>query len=112
MSDMNSIGAIVKILETPKEKFVNSSTLVTICRVQLSQVRKIRTVKLVIWGNLARSVLNYYKINDYVLIEGYISLQSTMSSNETKKPVKKVILTALKVYPFLLDSNGSINKFS
>ena len=107
---MNYIGAIVKILEIPKPKFINSNTLVIKIRVQLSQVRKIRTVRLVIWGNLAREVLNYYKINDYILIEGYVSLQDTISYNQNRKSLKKVTINALKVYPFLLNYNPSINK--
>ena len=82
MSDMNYIGAIVKILETPKQKFINSNTLVIKFRAQLPQVRQIQIVKLVIWGNLARAVLNYYKINDYILIEGYASIRENIISNE------------------------------
>lgn len=109
---MNYIGAVVKILETPKQKFTNSNTLFITFRVQLSQVRKVRIVTLVIWGNLARSVLNYYKTNDYILIEGYVSLQSKMSSNGKKKPLKKVRITAFKVYPFILEKNRLINKLS
>jgi single-stranded DNA-binding protein len=112
MSDMNHIGAIVKILETPKQKFINSNTLVIKFRVQLPQVRKIRIVELVLWGNLANSVLNYYKVNDYILIEGYISFRENESSNKNNKPFKKVTITVLKVYPFLLNYNRSINKLS
>jgi single-stranded DNA-binding protein len=112
MSDMNHIGAIVKILETPKQKFINSNTFVIKFRVQLPQVRKIRIVELVLWGNLANSVLNYYKVNDYILIEGYISFRENESSNKNNKPFKKVTITVLKVYPFLLNYNRSINKLS
>lgn len=112
MADMNYIGAIVKILETPKQKFINSKTFFITCRVQLSQVRKIRTVNLVIWGNLARSVLTYYNINDYILIEGYVSIRAKKSSNRNKKPLKKVVITASKVSPLLLEKNRSINKLS
>jgi single-stranded DNA-binding protein len=112
MSDMNHIGAIVKILETPKQKFINSNTLVIKFRVQLPQVRKIRIVELVLWGNLANSVLNYYKVNDYILIEGYISFRENESLNKNNKPLKKVTITVLKVYPFLLNYNRSINKLS
>jgi single-stranded DNA-binding protein len=112
MSDMNHIGAIVKILETPKQKFINSNTLVIKFRVQLPQVRKIRIVELVFWGNLANSVLNYYKVNDYILIEGYISFRENESSDKKNKPFKKVTITVLKVYPFLLNYNRSINKLS
>jgi single-stranded DNA-binding protein len=103
MSSMNRIGAIVKILETPKQKFINSNTLVIKFRVQFPQVRKIRIVELVFWGNLANSVLNYYQVNDYILIEGYISFRENESSNKNNKPFKKVTISVLKVYPFLLN---------
>ena len=103
MSDMNHIGAIVKILETPNQKFINSNTLVIKFRVQFPQVRKIRIVELVFWGNLANSVLNYYQVNDYILIEGYISFRENESSNKNNKPFKKVTISVLKVYPFLLN---------
>ena len=109
---MNSIGAIVKILETPKQKFINSNTLVIQFRAQLPQIREIRIVRLMVWGNLAHAVLNYYKINDYILIEGYTSLRNDRNPNLNNKPLKKITITVLKVYPFLLSYNRSMNKFS
>jgi hypothetical protein len=113
MTDMNYMGAIVKILETPKQKLINSNILVIKFRAQLPQVRKSRIVKLVIWGKLARAVLDYYKINDYILIEGYASLTDNNNiSNINKKPLKTVTITVLKVYPFLLNYNRFINKLS
>ena len=112
MADMNYIGAIVKILETPKQKFINSNTLVVKFRAQLPQVRKIRIVTVVLWGNLARTFLNYYKKNDYILIEGYSSLRDSKTLNRNNKPFKKVTITVVKVYPFLLSSNLSMKKLS
>jgi hypothetical protein len=47
MSDTNYIGGIVKILETPKQKFLKNNILVTKFRVQLPQVRNTRIVNLV-----------------------------------------------------------------
>jgi len=112
MGDMNYIGAVVKVLETPKQRFLNSNTLVITFRVQLPQIRKIRIVELVCWGNLAQSVLNYYKVNDYIVIEGYISFRQKKSSSKTNKPIKKVTITVIKVYPFLLNYKRSMNKLS
>jgi hypothetical protein len=109
MGDMNYIGAIVKILEVPKEKLINSNTLVIKFRAQLPQVRKDRVVKLVFWNNLALAVRNYYKVNDYILIEGYTSIRKNSTSN---KSLKKVTISVVKVYPLLLNSNRSINKLS
>lgn len=108
MGDMNYIGAIVKVLETPKQKSINSNTLIVQFRVQLPQVRKSRIVELVCWGNLAKSILNYYNVNDYILIEGYVS--SKKIPNQNNKALNKVTITVLKVYPFLLNYKQSINK--
>lgn len=108
---MNYVGALVKVLEAPRQKLINSNTLVIKFRVQLPQMRKIQIVELVFWGNLAKSVLNYYKINDYILIEGYASIRNTDNLNQMNQPSKKkATITVLKVYPFLLNYKRSINK--
>ena len=108
MSDTNSIGGLVKILETPKQKITNNSILITHLRVQFPQVRKNCMVHLTFWGNLARDVATYYTINDYILIEGYLSLSSRQS---TQKP-KKIAITVLKIYPFLLSRDRSTIEIS
>jgi hypothetical protein len=111
MSDTNYIGGIVKILEVPKQKFLNNTTPVTEFRVQLPQVRNTTIVHLIFWGNLARDVTNYYKINDYILIEGYLSLRDKRSSKLiATKPSKQIEITVLKLYPFLLSYDPSVVK--
>jgi single-stranded DNA-binding protein len=110
MVDTNYIGGIVKILETPKQKFFNNNIPVVEFRVQLPQTRNSKIVKLTFWGNLARDVVSYYKINDYVLIEGYLSFRDKKISNLTTQISKKIEITVLKIYPFLLSYNHSINK--
>jgi hypothetical protein len=102
MSDTNLVGGMVKILETPKQKIFNSDIPVTQFRVQFPQVRNPYVVHLTFWGNLARDVVSYYKINDYILIEGYISLRNKPISNGMVPKSKKVEITVLKIYPFLL----------
>ena len=102
MSNTNYIGGTVKILETPRQKVIHDNILVVTCRVQISQVRQTRVIKLIFWGNLAQDVINCYKINDYILIEGYLSLISQVDSEVTTKPLKNIEINVLKVYPFLL----------
>lgn len=103
MGDTNLISGIAKILETPKNKTLNSDVPTTQFRVQFPQVRNSSVVYLTFWGNLARDVANYYKINDYILIEGYISLRDRYDSNKIISKSKKVEITVLKVYPFVLE---------
>ena len=96
---MNYIGGIAKILEMPKQSFLDNDIIITKVRVQLPQLRNTQVVKLTFWGNLASDVNNFYKTNDYVIIEGYISYK-----NELQLQVPKQIeITVLKIYPFLLN---------
>jgi len=105
MSDTNYIAAIVKILESPKIKIVKNNILVTKFRAQLPQIRRTRVVDILIWGNLAKDVANYYSASDYILIEGYLSLCKFSHKNSNRKVLKRARFTILKAYPFLLSSN-------
>jgi single-stranded DNA-binding protein len=102
MSDTNFIGGVAKVLETPKQTIVNDNIFVTRFRVQFPQVRNNSIVDLKFWGNLARDVAKYYQTNDYILIEGYISLVNSQSSNVTNRTLKRIEITVLKIYPIAL----------
>ena len=105
MSDTNYIAAIVKILESPKNKTIKNNIFVTKFRAQLPQIRKTRVVDVVVWGNLAKDVVKYYSASDYVLIEGYLSLHKFSQLNSQQKVLKRARFTIFKAYPFLLNSN-------
>ena len=110
MVNTSYISSIVKILETPKKKSFKNTISVTTFRAQLPQIRNTRIVNLIFWGNLANTVGNYYQANDYIMIEGYLSLNNKYFLNPVKpnsKNSKKVEITVLKIYPF---SNCLINK--
>jgi len=108
MVDTNYIGSIVKILENPNQTIFNNTIPVTKFRVQFPQLRNNTIVTLTFWGNLARDVANYYKINDYILIEGYLSVRNKNLNKSIIKNSKKVEITVLKVYPFLLSYNNRV----
>ena len=107
MSDTNHIGAIVKILESPKNTTIKDKISITKFRAQLPQIRQTRVVDIVVWGNLANDIAKYYNINDYILIEGYLSLHKISQPKSNRKILKRARLTVLKAYPFLLSSNSS-----
>ena len=111
MSNINYISSIVKILETPKQIVLknNNSLTVTKFRVQLPQKRKPKMINLIFWGHLAQEVQNSYKINDYIMVEGYLSLKNKNIPIPGKWNLKKVEITVLKIYPFISRSNHKIN---
>lgn len=104
MGDTNYFSGIVKLLENPVQSFIKNQTLTTTCQVEIPQIRQNKSIILVFWGNLAQEVKNYYQVNDYILIEGYISIKEN-KSNYLSKSSKKITVTVLKVSPFLLNSH-------
>ena len=102
MADTNYISGIVKILENPIKRVFNNISITQV-RVQLPQVQNNIIINLIFWGKLSDDIIGYYNINDYIIVEGYLSLKNN-------KTFKKVEITVLKVYPFLLSSTDQANK--
>ena len=104
MTDTNFIGSIVKILETPKQKTMKNNIPILTFRVQFPQVKGNSIVNLKFWGNIGKDIASYYKINDYILIEGYLNLNELKSLNSFPQSKKKIEITVLKIYPLVLSS--------
>ena len=96
MSDINYLGSVVKILEKPVQTVISDKIVRTDFRVQLAQVRNIQIAHLVFWGNLARDI--NYQVNDYIMVEGYLSLPNKTNNKLAKQQLKKAQITVLKVY--------------
>lgn len=101
MVDTNYVGSIVKILEAPVHKIINEQISTTQFRVQLPQVRNNRIINLVCWGNLAHDVAKYYEVNDYIMVEGYLSIRTQTNSKLSleKQNSKKAQISISKIYP-------------
>ena len=110
MGDTNYFSGIVKVLETPKVYFVNKTTPVTTFRVEVSQNRKNKLISLTCWGKLGSEVKNFYTVNDYVLIEGYISIRDKKGQILDKRASKQTLVTVLKIAPILLNPIRSNSK--
>jgi len=98
MNDINYFIGVAKLLENPIPSSFNNNLIIKF-RVQLPQTRKPnKIVDLIFWGKLASDVASYYKINDYIIIEGHLGLPYRLNS-------KRIEITVLKIYPFILNSN-------
>mgnify|MGYP000886934007 FL=1 len=84
---MNYTSFLVKIVEKPNQIFVNKIIPLTEMTVQIPQVRitNKKTIDLSIWGKLGYDITQYYHINDYVIVEGYLSIQSDQLSKISLK---------------------------
>lgn len=102
MGDINYVATVVKILEKPIQVVSNDKVIMTEFRAQFAQIRNMRIITIRLWGNLARDIVNYYQINDYIMIEGYLSLSNSSkkkSDKLLKSKLKKADITVLKIYP-------------
>lgn len=102
---VNSISSIVKLLEEPRKKRSGQNISPMEVRAQFPPARNNNSqifAKLIFWGELSEGVLNYYKPNDYLIIEGYVSLKTKQT---TTSFIPHIEITVLKVYPFLLTLN-------
>ncbi len=109
MGNINYVSSTVKILEEPRQTFSKDSVLITQVRAQLSSIRDGNSqsfVTLIFRGKLGQSVKTYYHTNDFLIIEGYISLKNKKERALNLWPFKSVEITVFKVYPFLLGSNS------
>ena len=102
MGDTNYFSGIVKVLENPKHSLIIKDVSIINFRAEIPQNRANKIISLIFWGNLATEVQNYYQINDYILVEGYLSSRIKKSSSNKLNNFRQITLTVLKVYPLLI----------
>ena len=104
---MNFIEIIVKIIESPNYTIRNENVKVIKFRVEIPQFKNKTIIKLVFWGNLGDEVKDYYQINDYIIVEGYLSTCNKDKINYSSIHKIKEI-TVLKIYPLLVHLNKKL----
>ena len=97
---MNYISCIIQILEIPIVESDDNNIEMVQFKVQFPYTRnKLQSpiiINSIIWGDLAYDIANYYQVNDYALIEGYLSLVFDNHKNR-----QTITITITKLYPFL-----------
>ena len=111
MSNTDYIATIIKILETPKLQLLKNKYVVTKFRVQIPQRRGNRIVNLVLWGNSAKNITKYYRINDYLLVQGHLSIRTFKNHILEKNSKKEILITLHRVYPFLLRNQKNSSNY-
>jgi single-stranded DNA-binding protein len=104
---MNYAIFAVKVIQNSGQSFFADGTSLTELTVQLPQVRK-NNVKIIlkvsIWGKLSYDVAKYYQPDDYIIIEGYISIRDINTDCIVNLLNKQIEISVFKLYPLLLKS--------
>ena len=102
---MNYVILAVKIIKNSGQSFFADGTSVTELTVLLPQARKNNTkiiLQVSIWGKLSYDVAKYYQSEDYIVIEGYISIRNINTYNLVNLLDKQIEISVFKLYPLLL----------
>ena len=106
---MNYTSFIIKVLKKPKYTLCEQKIPLTETVGKFYQFRNnLSTIcKVSFWGQSAYESLKYYKTNDYLLVEGYLSLEPF--TFEKLDITTNIELSIFKVSPFSLKTE-QINK--
>ena len=100
---MNYTSFMVKIIGEPQQSFFDNDISVTEILARFYQFREnsYNICKLVIWGRLSQDVMQYYQLNDYLIVEGYISRRTSDFEDYNLKT--DIEISVFKIYPFALN---------
>ena len=104
---MNYVIFAVKVIKNSGQSFFADGTSLTELIVQLPQVRNNNTkviLQVSIWGKLSYDVAKYYQPDDYIIIEGYISIRNINTNRAINSLNKQIEISVFKLYPLLLKS--------
>ena len=99
---MNYISFIVKIINKPQYTLCEQKIPLTEALGKFYQFRtnSYTICKLSFWGQPAYEVLKYSRTNDYLIVEGYLSLrQATFEKLDITTDIE---ISIFKLYPFSL----------
>ena len=101
---MNYTSFMVKVIGKPEQSFFDNDISVTEMIAKFYQFRdnSYNICKLSIWGSLSYDVMQYYEINDYLIVEGYISRRD--ESFEEYNITTEIEISVFKIYPFALNN--------
>src|SRR5210317_1577095 len=104
---MNYVIFTVKVIKNSGQSFFSDGTSLTELTVQLPQIRNNNSkiiLQVSVWGKLSYDVTKYYQPDDYIIIEGYISIRNINTERIVNLLDKQVEISVFKLYPLLLKS--------
>jgi len=108
---MNYASFIVKIIHKSNFSEINPVTEIAVQMPQFKNDDAKIIMYVSVWGKLGYDMTQYYQVNDYVIIEGYVSIREDQSTQQIPKTSKRIEMSLYKVYPFSLDVENRITEY-
>jgi hypothetical protein len=101
---MNYSTVLLKVIKPPQQHFSQTENLIPVTefvgKFYQRKSNNYTICKVSIYGNFAAQVLEYYNLNDYVIVEGHIRLNESNFIDLNLKSNIEII--ACKTYPYAL----------
>ena len=101
---MNTSIFILTLAEDPIQDFYENQLALLEVKATFKYLIKkkifIEKFNLLIWGDLCNDILKYYRKDDCIIVEGYLTISSELNTNSLKNMEKKIELTVINIYPF------------
>ena len=101
---MNTSIFILTLAEDPLQDFYENQLSLLEIKATFKYLikKKIFSEKfnLLIWGDLCNAIIKYYRKDDCIIVEGYLTISSELNTNSLKNMEKKIELTVINIYPF------------
>src|SRR6476469_1108807 len=103
---MNYSTFLVKLISEPIQTKISTTSFLVQAQVQFTTKRKKKgktQFQISLWGSLGNYFMDYYRENDYIIIQGILSFYK---KQKKKRFEKNTIFTVLQLYPFILNEEN------
>jgi hypothetical protein len=105
---MNHTILLVKIVTPPIKSSFKDGFYVTEMQVKFVPIKtKLNSndvIHLSIWDNLSSDTVKYYKVNEYIIIEGYISIRENLFNLSNYSNSNQISISVTNLYPIFQKS--------
>lgn len=99
---MNSSIFIIKLAEDPNQEYYKTQIKFLEIQANFTYLLKekifIENINLLIWGDQGTDVIKYYRKDDYVVVQGVLSISAELDKTNLKSKEKKIEITVLDMY--------------
>ena len=103
---MNYTSFLIKIIDKPNQKsFKDNISVIEITAKFYQQQQNLHNIcKLSIWNSFPSTIMQYYQLDDFLIVEGFISRRKSDFENRTL--FQGIEITVVKLYPFTLNTRS------
>ena len=98
---MNYITLIGKIVQNPEQSFFENGESITETLIEFTPINSNKVIeycKISLWGDFEQELVRNYNLNDFIIVEGYLSYADDYDSIISKQNFNSFEIIATKIH--------------